>query len=92
MQWSGAAAVQKTFRSSRMPDKILPYQAVFFRGNCYARDLFPSWNEIEHVRIQEDRRVILSKTGSAHHSPVVFGGDQAQLLESVQTFIPERQQ
>ena len=46
-----------------------------------------AWNEIGQAAIKENRLEFVDKAGNTYSSPVVYRGDQDELLQSMQRFI-----
>ena len=57
--------------------------------HLFAEDVFLRWSEVETISIQNDRLVIEAGRAENFRSPVVFRGNQAQLLSSVTRLVPD---
>ena len=51
--------------------------------------VFLRWKDVENVEIQRDRLTITSMSGDSFQSPVVYRGEQSQLVQSIIAFMPD---
>ena len=54
----------------------------------FTEDVLLSWSDIESISIQQNRLIINRKQGDSYGSPVVYRGDQAQLMQSINLLMP----
>ena len=54
----------------------------------FTEDVLLGWNDIESILIKNNRLIINKKQGGSHVSPVVYRGDQAQLMQSINILMP----
>jgi len=47
------------------------------------------WHEIEEVEMRADRLVLTTRDGTRYRSPVVYRGEQEQLMHSIKMVLPE---
>ncbi len=62
-------------------------EGITLRYSLFTSNITLVWEDIDQLELQQDKLVIIDKNGTNYHSPVVYQGDQTQLMQSLQELI-----